>query len=100
MIPLTSSSVNFSDGTADAEDGTVPDDAVEPAPVVVLLVKRLLRNPVYDRPVGAVFSSVCRMVNGSSKHSISGLYNLNCRTFPRENQMNELILLGFEFFRW
>ena len=78
LAPLISISVSFSDGTADVDDGTVPVDAVEPAPVAALLVKRLLRNPVYDRPVGAVVSSVCRMVNGSSKHSISGLYNLNC----------------------
>jgi hypothetical protein len=73
---LTSSSVNFSVGAMADNDGTVPVEALGFTLVVPLLVKRLFKNPVYDRPVEPVFSSVCRIVNGSSKHSISGLYNL------------------------
>ena len=46
FAPLASSSVNFSDGTIDADDGAVPVDAVELAPAAPLLVKRLFKNPV------------------------------------------------------
>jgi hypothetical protein len=43
---LTSSSVNFSDGTIDADDGAVPVDGLGLTPVVPLLVNRLFKNPV------------------------------------------------------
>jgi hypothetical protein len=43
---LTSSSVNFSVGTIDDDDGGIPVDALGLTPVVPLLVKRLFKNPV------------------------------------------------------
>ncbi len=46
LIPLTSSSVNFSVGIVDDNVVAIPVDVLELTPVVPLLVKRLFKNPV------------------------------------------------------
>jgi hypothetical protein len=92
-------------GIIDDNDGAMPGDPLVFKPVafvVPLLVKRLFKKPVYERPDEFMCSSVCRIVNGSSKHSISGLYNLVDEQQPDELQRMTrpfFRLLGLDFLR-
>ena len=99
LFPLTSISVIFSVGTTDETEGARPVDPLVFRPdelVAPLLVNKLFKNPVYDRPVDPAVSSVCRIVKGSSKHSISGLYNLSKREiFTLSTAFNYLALTFF-----